>query len=71
VFRSASLIDDDDSGRDLDLDTVFFAQFLQNQPSVQAERRRSRVGSDTWIPEAQFASVCKSVITILSYIDCS
>lgn len=31
MFRSASLIDDDDSGGDLDLDAFSFAQFVQNQ----------------------------------------
>ena len=42
---TASLIDDDDSGGDLDLDAFSFAQFVQNQAFVQGNRR-SRVGSD-------------------------
>lgn len=45
MFRSASLIDDDDFGGDLALDTVYFAQFVQNLAFVQGDSR-SRVGSD-------------------------
>ena len=72
MFRSASLIDDDDSGGDLDLDAFSFAQFVQNQAFVQGNRR-SRVGSDMLDADSRgpIRVRVKSVITILSYSDCS